>query len=73
MIALLLSSCGAGAQWQRCGFADACASGLRCVHGGPERIGTCERPCADDTDCPASTRCELEPPPDALHHVCVAR
>lgn len=71
LLAGFLTGCGAGAQGKLCGSFDACATELACVHGGPENLGTCERRCAADGDCPSSQHCELLPPPDALPNVCV--
>lgn len=73
MVGVALVGCGAGARGQRCGFADVCRGELECVHGGPENMGTCERRCDGDADCGDGLRCQLHPPPDALHGVCVPR
>jgi hypothetical protein len=62
--------CG-GRQGGVCGALDACPDGMECIHGGPANLGTCERSCKSDTDCPDGQRCELEPPPDALPNVCI--
>ena len=34
-------------------------------------MGTCERPCRTDSDCPSEQYCEHHPQPDALSDVCV--